>query len=140
MANINLHWFEEISERLNIDICLDLTDITFQPRIRKKSRLCFVRIIKQKQTHFREILLSPDFSYPMNSLYSTSQVQVTSRVHSFWYQLTYLSIILYEIIKGFFCLFFTSNDNRCSVYPLYISTVCRLKSFRQSDATMSAFI
>ena len=24
MANINLHWFEEISERLNIDIDLDL--------------------------------------------------------------------------------------------------------------------
>ena len=24
MANINLHWFEEISERLNIDIYLDL--------------------------------------------------------------------------------------------------------------------
>ena len=24
MANINLHWFEEISERLNIDINLDL--------------------------------------------------------------------------------------------------------------------
>ena len=23
MANINLHWFEEISERLNIDIDLD---------------------------------------------------------------------------------------------------------------------
>ena len=24
MTNINLHWFEEISERLNIDIDLDL--------------------------------------------------------------------------------------------------------------------
>jgi len=24
MANINLHWFEAISERLNIDIYLDL--------------------------------------------------------------------------------------------------------------------
>ena len=24
MANINLHWFEETSERLNIDIDLDL--------------------------------------------------------------------------------------------------------------------
>ena len=24
MANINLHWFEDLSERLNIDIDLDL--------------------------------------------------------------------------------------------------------------------
>ena len=31
MANINLHWFEEISERLNIDIDLDL----------KKDIVCF---------------------------------------------------------------------------------------------------
>jgi len=30
MANINLHWFEEISERLNIDIYLDLkNDIVY---------------------------------------------------------------------------------------------------------------
>ena len=33
MANINLHWFEEISERLNIDIDLDLKkDIVYSQK------------------------------------------------------------------------------------------------------------